>query len=247
MATDTPDWTTTVAVAGDESKLLLTKTQAVVAGTVLVTIPGTAVKVSYAALLITAQHTTGNGFGFTCVGVEPKSTGAVPLPWFVAAFGVFPGVDEGLGRVVVPCSTVAGQQITLHLFTSVTTHSTLVIRVWGLTTNPGVQLRADGRAYPIGQFKTRGASGAAGTVGVAAAPGSTRRLLIQSLNMAAITTTCQVKIGTDTVLELPPSSTGVTVSKTFPGGLLLPHDTGITLVAAAADFHAADATYDIVI
>jgi hypothetical protein len=134
---------------------------------------------------------------------------------FGAAFKVG-GAATALQQTIVPLLNRTGKPCYADVYWQGTA-SSVDYYVYGLPSNPGVPMRSDGRAYPVGSHVSWTAVGTStDTNALVAAPPSPLRVLIQSVQCAVVSFT-----GTgETALKI--TSITVTVNGTGEGLLIVP-------------------------
>lgn len=146
---------TTVVQTGDAFKLLLHGTQT--SKNPGLAIAATLLKQPYSALLVRVQ--TAALATVYCVTVSPSFTiGTPPIVVSPAQFTAACAplrqfVTTSVWQAVVPIASSPTENLTIDIYTSAS--HTYTIDILGLTSNPGVQLRSDGRAYPIGSHSAQ--------------------------------------------------------------------------------------------
>lgn len=156
----------------------------------------------------------------------------------------------GTGRfqIVIPSSTKVGATALARVFWSEAIAGTMY--VWGLTQDPGVKLRSDGRAYPIGSLSaTLTVTGTAGTV--IPAPPAPLRVMLCSLSMANYgQTIIQIRskrFGVTRRLAFAGGNPGTPATPEWRRGLLLDPAVPVTMIASLKDAIFIAATYDLVV
>lgn len=212
-----------------------------------VTIPGATVKRTYAAVLVVAVTAS---TAARCLAVVSNRTTSNSYLRAGAPMAQSPGASSvGVSQGVVPVPVTAGKGLAVTVLMAAA--GTVTITVFGLTRDPGVPLRPDGRAYPLGSLTFHATKTAAGAVDAIAAPASPLRILLSSLDViGAPTANARV---TATV-----GGSARTISKVFgaqlrdtprigPQGLLLDSGTALVLTLTAAKPVHAYGTYDLVV
>lgn len=199
----------------------------------VLTIAGTLVKKSYAALLVAVYTSSaGTPLAVSAWDATDKSSHTWS-PTFCAPMtkGPTPGAKY-VG--IVPFANEPGDAITVEVWSTLAGPG-FDIAVYGLTRNPGVQLRSDGRAYPMGSFRaTLTFTGPAIKTLVAAPPAPLRVLVLSaSVAIASHGTSDYLMMGaTGEPLFLAVAGTpsgGTAASVAPPGGILLPPHTALAL------------------
>lgn len=238
-----------------------TNTSAVARRSASVTIPAITVKSNYGAVLVLAYNNTATTIT-TPVTVAVESTASGNRKWVAPLLsnGTFP-------QATVPGAFDGGYAITVTVYYATAVAGKTVVLATGLTSNPGVQLRSDGRAYPIG---SHGASSQAGTtpVNVVAAPTSPLRILVKSMsvesswlvgtklgarraNLYGTINGASVTLLTAVAAGHQAASGNATLDP--PGGILLDAATSLTVASTAVNGTAANfiarasVTYDLVV
>ena len=238
-----------------------TNTSAVARISASVTIPAATVKTNYGAVLLLAYNNTATTIT-TPVAVAVESTASGNRRW------VAPLLANGtFAQATVPGAFDGGYAITVTVYYATAVAGKTVVLATGLTSNPGVQLRSDGRTYPLG---SHGASSQAGTtpVNVVAAPTSPLRILVKSMsvesswlvgtklgarraNLYGTINGASVTLLTAVAAGHQAASGNATLDP--PGGILLDAATSLTVASTAvngtpANFVArASVTYDLVV
>lgn len=163
-----------------------------------------------------------------------------------APYGVWQAVVPA-SRGVTATSSTFGRYLTVW-FSKAGKGS---IAVYGLTGNPGVQLRPDGRAFPMGAFSTGTVFANNGIVAAIAAPTSPLRILLQSLVLRGATPTATgdaygTIAGATTRRLLWATGKGIWVREPH-GGVLLDPGTALELTSGSSHYVALSATYDLVV
>lgn len=249
MPVDLPDFTSSVVVANSFT-LLHTFTKGAPAAKVwTLTVPAATVVLTYGALIVTVVVTTTPSKQPLCVQVHDPTVATSPR--FCAPFGLIhllaTTVLTNAYQAVVPLASIAGHPLQLTVFLQGTNKGKVL--VYGLTTNPGVGLRADGRAHPMG-FNARGAAFTAATGTIVPTPASPLRVLLRSASLAdsvaasVLSLTATVNAGTRTLLSAQNGAANVV----WDAGLLCDPGTAVkfTSTAGAATRNVA-VTYDLVV
>jgi hypothetical protein len=116
------------------------------ANTLSTVVPYTTVTHAFGAIVVLAK--VSGTVNVYCVTVS-QATG----PIFQAPSS-YVTISRG-HQTIVPCATLTTTAITVKIRTSRATTS-VTYKIYGLTSNPGVPVRPDGIAYPLGRFSARG-------------------------------------------------------------------------------------------
>lgn len=159
-------------------------------------------------------------------------------------------------------------KIVVGIYTSAASTETYVIMIFGLSKNPGMQLRPDGRAYPLGSQVAGAAVAGLTSVTLITAPATPLRVILRSLTIAGnwqnsakratVRFAVQATIGgnTQAVLNAIASGTGGgggTADIEWESGLLCDPDTAVTCVISSMNGTPANesadayAIYDLVV
>ncbi len=131
-------------------------------------------------------------------------------------------------------------KIVVGIYTSAASTETYVVMILGLSKNPGVQLRPDGRAYPLGALNYPAAiyKTATDTVTMVSAPTSPLRVFVKSVSLVIGTDTAHIgnmKVQqTDGAIVLADAyqvKGCVAIFREIPDGKLLNPGKGVNLVA----------------
>lgn len=115
-----------------------------------------------------------------CVVVTPKtSLGATWFSLTCAPCTLRPLSSSGSYAGVVPTGNVGGGQLDVIVYLDGTGDATTKAYVYGLTSNPGVLLRSDGRTHPIGAHAAQ-AQLTTATTKALLSPATPLRLLVKS-------------------------------------------------------------------
>ena len=157
------------------------------------------------------------------------------------------------GEFIVSGSFDKGQDAYLDAY-FVNTVRTLRGGIRGLTSNPGVQLRSDGRAYPIGSLRATVTITGAGNV--IAAPTSPLRIMLRSLSIVPANTASTgitqfvVTGGSQDVgraMLQPTKGVVVPFMRNWDAGLLLPAGTALTYSRVGTNPAFVTVDYDLVV
>lgn len=148
----------------------------------------------YGAIVVECRPTLNSKVPLCATVISTPGTGALKGR-FTASFQPISktGTTVTTWQAVVPVATRPTARITITTYYS-TTSGKVAFSFYGLTSNPGVQMRADGRTYPMGVFMggTEYASGASHNI--IAAPAAPRRIMLRSLFVSAGVTTAAWKL-----------------------------------------------------
>lgn len=219
-----------VYATGNRHDLLYNNTWSTAKSTVTFTIAKTKITNTYGALLILVQGPT-----LLCAHALSVSQLAVMNSRFVAPGGKALTTSIAMQcQAIVPGVYNAGvdQMITLY-FASADVGN---VTVFGLTKNPGVQLRPDGRSYPIGSRHISVGWFATSTLHtIITAPTSPLRIMVRSIQFfhgGTVTGNQHIIASTGSVLALTYVTKGpVSISRKWDDGFLL--DSGATIKGGA--------------
>lgn len=218
---------------------------------------------------IPSQTTQFEAFIVVCTPNEAGWTAACANFYWTTAqlrFGApfkIAGAATELQQAVVPFENRTGEANYVDVYWQGTA-SSVDYYVYCLTSNPGVQMRSDGRAYPIGSHTSWTAVGTStDTNALVPAPPSPLRVLIQSVQCSVVSWTgtgeTALKITSITVtvngsgeglLIVPAAHGGVSNVLAPEGGVLCDIATEVELHARTTERHPfgyACATYDLVV
>lgn len=266
-AQDTPDWTGTSQVSNVPGTVLATGDALTFLGTLAFAtstskewvIPATKIGRTLGALQVVS--TSPNA---ACVVVRPEPTEVVytASPTFVAPFGPIP-TSSTYRQAIVPIANLATDRLYVTAYFTASSSGTLL--AWGLTANPGVPMRADGRAYPMGsRIRWTAAGTATDTSPIIPAPTAPLRVLIQNANVTVVgwtgTAETALKVASITVTLGGDATTGIAIvgcanpdsnalTVAPPGGILCDPGTEVRLHARAVPHPYCYATvaYDLVV
>ena len=218
-------------------------------------IPGSVVKKSYSALVITVNSTTSKLPYCVAAWDATLKTMHKRAGVFVSAFQKLPTGTAKQYQAIVLMANEPGDSLGFKIVWKTATKGTVTI--YGLTANPGLQMRNDGRAYPVGTFSAYAANDTSGTTTVITAV-ATLRILVKSVVLAgyaatAETTPTQLKATingtTGTIGQVYQTTAGQTVSLDIGDeGLLLDVDTALVLAnAAGTKYQSCSVVYDLVL
>lgn len=232
------------------------QTTAAASATWNTTIGGSSVVKSYSALVVIV-HSTTTKIPY-CVAAWDASLKALHgyAATFVAPFRSLPGATtKKLYQAVVPIGNEPSDNLALKIAWKTATKGT--VTVYGLTGDPGLQIRSDGRCFGVGAFPAYTTSTGGGTL--IAAPPAGLRILLTSLTIAAskathiehVTVAAKVS-GATMVFQVPVSTTSGAAVTSVPvnlpeGGQLLDEATALTFGSyTGAVSGVIAATYDVV-
>lgn len=156
------------------------------------TFAGATVKFPYGALLVTYYNDEA-GEAYALFAHAGTAVTYPTRPGYIASFGTLVVVGTPppvLQQAIVPISCTKGTPLTLRIYK----HARIgsgggTFKVYGLTSNPGVQLRSDGRTYPIGSHRKFQTLSGTSSVIVATPGSSTLRIMLRRVtaynNLAA--------------------------------------------------------------
>lgn len=199
---------------------------------------------AYRALLFVCGGTTRT---FYCAEVTSADQPATRMRvWSAAAHETsFEGTNV-LQQCIVPVQSNPGESLDVECFFNGVNSD--AVAVYGLTVDPGISVRSDGRAYPIGRFFASSFNSTAGNTTLIAAPGAGLRLLLASIWGGTTTTTGPLLITVHGVVSLGPIESVAAfqgASPVPPGGLLLDTNTAV-LMQGSTGTTAGAISYDIV-
>lgn len=154
----------------------------------------------------------------------------------------------GIWEAVIPGAYNEGHSLGAIIYFPSGTSGTVNIGIVGLTSNPGVQLRSDGRAYPIGSHVAASAvTGATATV--IAAPSGSLRIMIRSIMFQANTKASGgfPSITCTTYGIIARMGTAGNIMHTWESGLLLPLGKAVKYSAAIAVNAGWSISYDLML
>lgn len=211
-----------------------------------VTIPAATVKHTYSALVVNAYPA--GAVTAHCVEAISNATGTGLSLVTSAPMGGAPGTSIGGYQGVVPVPIDSGKEVKVSVYVS--SNVTVTVVVYGLTANPGVQLRADGRAYPLGSLSKLVTTLTAGTGTVLSSTASPLRYMVKSV-MAFDTATGSFVQVTGTVggstVFLAVAGKGQTALFSTPSGLLCDINTRINYYNGSAHYMKLSVSYDLVV
>ena len=230
-----------------------------------VKIPGANVKKSYSALAVVVYSPTGRPLCVSAVDTSLRTLHTRVAP-FVAPFVAQPAPG---GRAIAPFTTAtpsAYQAVvpfgnepgdTMALRIALAAPGTGTVTVYGLTANPGIELRDGARTDPVGGLVANATTHAAGTTTVIGPPGATLHILLAAGTIATYAASASTAVGTLTahvngaakvLAYWYPTPTGQIFNVDIPdNGLLCDVNTAVTLTnSAATKYAAASLTYDVV-
>jgi hypothetical protein len=247
--------TGTVIQVSDEMILLAHASQAVRAATFTITAPRHGFV--FGCLLVELRYVGATAVTPYCAAVQVATnrygaSGTTGYPTkFVAPFGP---ASQGVYRALIPLASLAttttSGTLSVTVYLSNSTGATfMAYAVYGLTNNPGVQLRSDCRAYPLGATPA-GHFMASGTTGVIiAAPASPLRIMLRSATAISETAGLAYVTWTNTNTGIVVAATGTAGSNTveFDSGLLLPPATALKIKRTVTGNAWGFVTYDLVV
>ncbi len=204
-------------------------------GTLTMTAP-----MNIAALLVTATTATRP---FCAAASTPSINGLNQWQW-CAPFGPSASNPGGTWQAVVPVAAAAGDTVTLDVYMSAA--ALVSVNVAGLTSCP-VQVRADGRAYPLGSLAS-GLYNATASGPLVPAPPAPLRILLGSAWMAGSEAQMTSSInGAGATLAMNYSSTGPSNAALPEGGVLLDEATALGILQIGTVQIVASALFDLVV
>ena len=256
----------TVIATGNAIDFLVKFTKTTTVGSIVEVVTFTAPKV-YGALLVVLTTPKTGVVPYCALAYDSSMASSHGwVPTFVAAFANGRPGQTAQYQAVVPFANDAGDKCTVSVRMSGTSKGTLTI--YGLTRNPGVALRPDGRAYPLGAL---GASKQAGTTAVALVTTTAPlRPLVKTLSLSAtflessaLYRVMKAKVygtlngATVTLLQVVAAglqTSSANSAREYPGGFLLDAGSSVEVIAggvvgtSATNLVAlADLTYDLVV
>jgi hypothetical protein len=149
---------------------------------------------------------------------------------------------------VSACSNESGDTLFVTVWFTANPLGTYTVIVYGITSCP-VQVRPDGRSYPIGSRTAQASSGASGTTTLVAASASGLRIFVRSLDLLMLTNSAAGISGTinGTTAALVQAAGPGATAISYESGLLLDPATSLVMYATAANGHAAAVVYDLVV
>lgn len=218
--------------------------------------------VQYTALnSYTALHVLAYGIGTPtggaiplCVAVQdfiPPPTNATG-PIFGAAVMQQVALDSNVWQATIPFSCKVGDDINVTVLFSSAPGAGAGVRLFGSTAlQTSVQMRTDGRAYPIGCFSASAATTAGGSATLIPAFSATipGRVLLQTLqaNSSAGPWVVRATINGTTVTLSQAGPQGAFALPIPPQGILCDPNTAVTLLGNGSTIQGAQCTYDIVL
>lgn len=232
-----------VYAVGDKPVLLATGTLTATATDFTISVPSTKVTLTFSAIQIVA--TCSPTIKILCAvvssaGLDNQSVAAFGPPQQVPPVSV----AKHQATAIVPVAIKSGSAIVINLYAA--KMAGLPYRVLGLTSNPGVQLRSDGRTYPIGSHTAEWQSTAGGTDTLIPAPAAPLRIMLRQLILSATSSTTYFNAHAGTTVKLGYLVGGGLMDRQWDSGKLLPVNTALT-VSPTAGKVSAYADYDIIV
>lgn len=223
-----------VYAVGDSQEYLDSKT--VGAGNVAVLTIVT--KHSYSAIAVASA-----GGSPVCIKVQDITApvGTVTWPIFIAPVG--PGTPV---TTIVPCANAPGDTLRVSIInqTGAVLDAVNKMAVYGLTSNPGVQLRSDGRACPIGSHNFW-VTGVTSGITLIPAPTSPLRIMLRDIE---VSTTANIGVVNEaTGQQVLYVYANRTVQRHWENGLLLGPGHALNLVVGGTGHLGVHGTYDLVV
>lgn len=200
---------------------------------------------TYSSLLGVITYVVATSATVVCMTAQPKYTSTAPI--WCTALGKGPTGYNWTG--ILPIASLPGETLTVVFYAATPFAGQLTVHLYGLTGNPGVQLRSDGRTYPIGSLRGEGA-GTSGGQTIVAAPTSPLRIFVRDLYVTGVSATRWTHIDGQqggSRLTLLGVAGGGSLAQTYPSGILLDPATNLGVSGTSAGFHVAGATYDLVV
>lgn len=198
--------TNTILQTGDQAYQLVTETFTLSKDATFI-IPTTTVPAVLSALSISVKPAVAQDVLYCTAVYGGQGAGIILATRPHEIVAPFNKGSNGYWQAIVPFYNIIGHRILLTFHQS--TANKCQVNVWGLTQNPGIQLRSDGRTYPIGSHFSN--------INVPAKP--TFRYLISAANNG-VTATIN-GIASKLYSGVPPE------------GILCDIDTGITVTASS--------------
>lgn len=171
---------------GDRGVLLRAGTAAFVDGICVLEVSLGTPPIPYAGYVVSITPPAGTKAA--CVRITNNIEAGASGYQFEAAFGPTLGENTPSVAFVSAAAVPSARQgvvstvVYVHCYLSTAATGEGSVDVWGTTANPGVSMRNDGRAYPIGSVPFTEATASASSGTVFAAPTSPLRVLLRSLN-----------------------------------------------------------------
>lgn len=239
----------TVIATGNAIDFLVKFTKTTTVGSIVEVVTFTAPKV-YGALLVVLTTPKTGVVPYCALAYDSSMASSHGwVPTFVAAFANGRPGQTAQYQAVVPFANDAGDKCTVSVRMSGTSKGTLTI--YGLTRNPGVALRPDGRAHPLGSLSGGTVAASNATVTLVAAPPAPLRILVAGLNIDSTSPTGSgllygIMNGGYAFL-IRQRGHGSTPYPVPPGGILLDPGTALKLQSFSAHYVAAQVIYDLVV
>ena len=223
------------------------------------TVPAATVTLNYGALFLVLKTTGVLTHQPYCAQVHDPTVAQSPS--FVSAFNLtsrtFATAGGNIYQAIVPIASVTGHVLKINVWLSSAATGQLI--VYGLTSNPGVLVRPDGRTYPQGVWGATVAHKTVGAVILLTPPPTPLRALIKTVSLSGGATSAGTSFatikahvsGVTTPLVGGTGSTtsGVSAQLDDAAGILVVGHSGVTMVivTAAGKTFVGSITYDVVV
>lgn len=211
------------------------------------TFAGATVKFPYGALLVTYYNDEA-GEAYALFAHAGTAVTYPTRPGYIASFGTLVVVGTPppvLQQAIVPISCTKGTPLTLRIYK----HARIgsgggTFKVYGLTSNPGVQLRSDGRTYPIGS-RNAWATGVTISITLIPAPVSPLRVMMRDL---FVSTTSNIAVVLETGgQQLLYAYSNRDLYRQWESGLLLGPGHTVKLTIGGTGHAGVSCSYDLVV
>lgn len=195
---------------------------------------------AYSALCFVVKGTTRRMW---CVAVNPADESTTPRMWSAPANTIDFGASI-YQQCIVPVQLSPGEAFDFTCYFNGVNSDAVV--VYGITGEQPVNMRSDGRAYPVGSLGAQLTVGT-GSGTVIAAPTTPLRIFLKSANMSAngVNSSVSVTVSGNVIALMNLFGGGNATAFIPPDGLLLDPATAVTL-GAGAGIQEANVVYDII-
>jgi hypothetical protein len=211
----------------------------------------------FGALLVVMMHASTVAYIPYCASVQVATAfrhsafAGYPVA-FTGPFGPPAELQTGVlvNTCIIPLGTLATTATTSKMKLRVWSTSTKVaaLSVYGLTSNPGVTIRGDGRAFPVGALHAYATSLATGTTTVIAAPATPLHILISGIKLHGATTASARVYSTGVTTLAAIIKPAYQMIPPIPArGLLLKANKAVTMKLTAAKRAVCSIDYDLVV